>query len=391
MKQTLLLLLCFFLAISAKTQEKQKVYVWDFTSENIPNTALAKQITDEFEEQLIASKTYTVLDRRNYANFIKHNQNEKDIQDANDIPAGAKQQLLTNKADLVIFGNLIASTSGKYKLSIKLQNLTTSEIVQKPADYYPPSDFNDDYKRKALIEFFVCRLTTNGGCGENNTGNTNQLSEIIEKHVEAVGGREKIKGIKTEYMEGYMDFGGSLNPMSSYVLNGRALKNEVVFMGQKFINCLTNSEGWQILGNTPLQKFPDEFVRGAQYSLKVEGPLVDFVTNGSRCTLSGIEDLDGKNVYKLEMITKENSQVTIFIDTKTYYIVKEVFRIIVNGLVAQGSQEFSNFKKTDYGFVAPLTIKVVDNLKGTTTMITYNKVDINKEIDPVIFKMPGSP
>lgn len=157
MKQILLSVFVFF-AITLSAQEKQKIYVWDFASENIPDSDFVILITDDFETILQNVKKYNVLERREFAKVLAQNQNEKSVQSLNDLPSGTKVQLASMKAELVVFGKLSKTSSGKFKLSVKFQNISTTEIENAGADYFIISDFEDDSKRLELFRSFVSRL-----------------------------------------------------------------------------------------------------------------------------------------------------------------------------------------------------------------------------------------
>jgi hypothetical protein len=59
----------------------------------------------------------------------------------------------------------------------------------------------------------------------------------------------------------------------------------------------------------------------------------------------------------------------------------------VSGQDVETTTTYSNFQKTDYGYVVPFTQELVLPL-GVSTTISDKKVEINKTIDPAIFEMP---
>ena len=58
----------------------------------------------------------------------------------------------------------------------------------------------------------------------------------------------------------------------------------------------------------------------------------------------------------------------------------------MNGQSAEVAVNFSNYKKTDYGYVVPYSIATT--FPGMTMTSTINKVEVNKAVDPQIFSMP---
>ena len=82
---------------------------------------------------------------------------------------------------------------------------------------------------------------------------------------------------------------------------------------------------------------------------------------------------------------KNKKESWYYIDPATYYIVKKESINNVNGEEMKSSSVYSNYKKTDFGYVIPYT--TVSN-QGFELTITVNKVEFNTEIDPKIFEMP---
>jgi hypothetical protein len=215
------------------------------------------------------------------------------------------------------------------------------------------------------------------------------VDEIIEKNVTALGGKEKIMGVKTIYKESDIDMMGNQASMTTYILNGKGYKTETNFGGSKIIQCITDTSGWGInpfMGQTSAQAMPEDQVKASQMQLHIEGPLVDYAAKGYKVELMGTEDVNGSSAYKLKVTTEDSVEISVFIDTATYYAVKAVSKASINGQDLETAAVFSNFQKTDYGLVVSFARQIT--LPQGTITITDKKVEINKPIDPAIFEMP---
>ena len=214
--------------------------------------------------------------------------------------------------------------------------------------------------------------------------------EIISKYINALGGINKIKGITSIYKESDIELNGNTATAVTYILNNKAYKMEMNFNGAQIIQCVTKNGGWQInpmMGKTSPEPFPEDQVRAAQEQLAVEGPLVDYAKKGSTVQLLGKENVNGSNTYKLKVTTKEKVELTLYIDAVNYHITKVESKALVSGQVMQTSTTFSNYIKTDYGYVVPFTEELVLP-QGTIMLMNDKKVEINKHVDPAIFEMP---
>ncbi|MES1221748.1 MAG: hypothetical protein ABUT20_39990 [Bacteroidota bacterium] len=210
--------------------------------------------------------------------------------------------------------------------------------------------------------------------------------EIISKSIDAVGGKEKISKIKSIYTESTAQIMGNDAPVTTTILNGKGFKSETEFNGSKIIQALNDKGGWMInpmAGSSSATALPDEQYKAAKDQIYVGGEFVNYSANGGKAELLG---KDG-DLYKIKITAKDNSSTTYYVDPKTYYIAKAVKEGDMMGQKVEITISFSDYQKTDYGYV--LAHKIDTDMGGNFSFsATVNKVEINKDIDPKIFEMP---
>jgi outer membrane lipoprotein-sorting protein len=214
--------------------------------------------------------------------------------------------------------------------------------------------------------------------------------EIVNKHIEALGGKDKLASIKTVYTEYDMEVMGQSVSGVTWLVNGKAYKNEVDFGGQKIVQCFTDKGGWGInpmMGQTSAEAMPADQAKIGQGQLDVGGPLFNYAAKGNSIELVGKDTLNGKSAFKLKLKSKEAVETFFWIDPATYYILKSTVKANAGGMDVETSLAFSNYKKTDYGFVMPSNTEI-SMAQGLTLNVTNKKTEINKEIDMKVFEMP---
>lgn len=214
--------------------------------------------------------------------------------------------------------------------------------------------------------------------------------EIINKHIEALGGKDKLSTIKTIYTEYDMEVMGQQASGITWLVNGKAYKNEVDFGGQKIVQCFTDKGGWAVnpmTGQTAPEAMPEDQVKISQGQLDAGGPLFNYAAKGNTVELVGKDTLNGKSAFKLKLKGKEGPESIYWIDPATYYVLKSSVKATMNGTEMETSLAFSNYKKTEYGFVVPSNTEI-SMPQGLTLNVTSKKVEINKEIDMKLFDMP---
>lgn len=227
------------------------------------------------------------------------------------------------------------------------------------------------------------------------------VDEIVNNHINAIGGMEKLRSIKDIYMEGDIEFVGlpvgNKGPVKICLINGKGVLNDIGNRAPKIAECFTPKSGWfsnTLLNDFEVRSIPEAQLMATEDQLIVGGPLFNYADRGSKIELLGREEVDGINTYKIKLINKEGAEYVYLIDPSTYYILKVTSRlkIKVSGYPIETITTFNDYdyQKTENGYVAPLawsTDYIYTEGKQTITFM-IKKIEIDKEIDESIFEMP---
>ena len=124
------------------------------------------------------------------------------------------------------------------------------------------------------------------------------LDDIVNKHIAAVGGAEKIRSIKTSKTTGKMMLGGGQMEATMTVWSHRPGKQraEISFQGQKIVRAFDGTTGWMInpmAGSMDPQRMPDDESKLAASNVDPDGsPLLDYKAKGNTVVLAGREDVE---------------------------------------------------------------------------------------------------
>lgn len=212
--------------------------------------------------------------------------------------------------------------------------------------------------------------------------------EIINHHIDAIGGKDVLMKIKSIYLEGNANVMGNDYPTKTTIVVGKAFKNVTTANGTDIVQCITDSSGWMInpmSGASDPTPLPPDAVKKGQSSLDIGGELFNFKDKGFADSLLGRETYNNVSTYKIKL-SKPDEEYVYYIDPTTYYILKSETKITYAGNDATSTKSYFDYKKTDIGYVVPYAVAV--NNMGYDVTLSYNKVDINPEVDPKIFDMP---
>jgi hypothetical protein len=213
--------------------------------------------------------------------------------------------------------------------------------------------------------------------------------EIINKHIEAIGGKDVLTKTTSLYVEGAMSIMGNEAPTRTYVLNGKGFKSEVDMMGSTIINCMTEKGGWMInpmAGSTTPEDMPEKNVKDGVSSFTIGGIFFNYAEKGIAVELLGKKKVGDVEAFQLKVTTKGGVASTYYIDPKTYYILKMEAKAEMMGQEMEVTTTFSDYKKEENGYVMAHTTDIDMGQFAMTNKVS--KVEINKAMDEATFSKP---
>lgn len=211
------------------------------------------------------------------------------------------------------------------------------------------------------------------------------VDDIVDKHVAALGGMDKLKGVTTLVTERSLSVQGMEIPSKTTIVVGKSMRTESSVMGNSMVQVVDGSTGWMIrpamMGGTgDPEDMPADQLKQQVGQLDPFGPLVGYKEKGNKVELVGTEKVDGKDNYHLKITTKDGQVVDEYLDVATYMVSK--VKMDMNGQA--GEIGFSDYKDTD-GIKFANTMEIANAQMGTLNMLT-TKIMVNPKVDDAIFK-----
>jgi hypothetical protein len=221
--------------------------------------------------------------------------------------------------------------------------------------------------------------------------------DIINKHFDAVGGKEKWARVSSIRYSGNMVLGpGMLAPVieTQVAKPFKGALTEFSWQGMTSKRCMRADSGWTynpFSGKRDADPMSPNDIRSEKLSADPQTMLLNYKEKGYAVEYLGTDDMDGTDVFKIRLTTPEGDMVYYYIDAETYYILKEIHRVKLKDKEEKGYLTFSDFKKTDFGITVPYSIQNVDeNGNEQGGPVNFSKVEVNGNVEPSAFDKPKS-
>jgi outer membrane lipoprotein-sorting protein len=214
---------------------------------------------------------------------------------------------------------------------------------------------------------------------------TPTVDQIVSKHLDALGGLERLKDIQTMKKVAKMTTQGREATTTMYFKRPNLSRQEVVVDGKTVINAFDGTTPWII---NPLTGFNRPVtVSGAQAAMiredsSFDGPLVDYKSRGTLIDYVGLEPLGEGQAHHLRVTSASRQVRHLYLDATTYLEVKLAADVDKNKL----EQLSSDYRDVD-------GVKVAHHLKTIVNgsvqgEMRLESVEFNLPIETALFRMP---
>jgi hypothetical protein len=217
--------------------------------------------------------------------------------------------------------------------------------------------------------------------------------ELIAKNIQARGGMEKIKGIKTLRMRGKFEGGGGFTAAVTQENQRPDLIRETFMLqGMTAVQAYDGSTGWQIQpfgGKKDPQLMGEDDLRDLLLDADFDGPLVDYKEKGSTVEFLGHDVVDGDDALRLKVTLKNGDIIYDYLDPDTFIEIRKEIQQFIRGSVRDRVVGYGSYKPVD-GVMYPFSISQGPKNHPDAQTTTVRKMEANVTIDPADFALPAS-
>jgi hypothetical protein len=231
---------------------------------------------------------------------------------------------------------------------------------------------------KKLHFYFITMLLV-----ASQVGSAQTADEIIESHLKAMGGKEKLQSIQTLIMEGKVTGQGAEFPITTKIQNKKGMRVQFNIMGIDAFIIMRPDSGWTFMpfqGQTKPEAMPEDQIKAGSENLDISGSLCDYINKGHTVEYLGLDDVEGTECHKLKLINKDGKISYYLIDPVSHYMVRNIVKRNFGGKEMEVETDFSNYKEIEGGYI------FAHSIKSQNGPMEITKITINAPIDPSTFE-----
>jgi len=236
----------------------------------------------------------------------------------------------------------------------------------------------------------IFRIVVWTACPLLLTGQT--AEELVARNLEARGGIEKIRAIKTLRMTGRMQQGGLVARIARTSMAPHLLRQTFTVQGMTQIQAYDGTLGWQISpfeGRKDAELLGEDDLRGIVEDADFYGPLVDYHSKDNRIEYLGHGIVDGDDAYRLKVTLANGDILNYYLDPDSCLEIRIEKAEFVRGAVIETVTNMGSYKKVA-GVYFPFSVEFGGARQDSDTFskVTLDQVEANVEVDAAQFRMP---
>jgi outer membrane lipoprotein-sorting protein len=242
-------------------------------------------------------------------------------------------------------------------------------------------------KRKTFACLFLAGLIGSAAWAQT-------ADEIIQKNIDAKGGRDKMKAVQSIRMSGKMTMGGGMEaPVVREMARPNKLRMEFTFQGMTGVQAYDGKIGWIVMpfmGKKDPEPMSSDDLKQVEDEADIDGMLVDYKEKGHQVEYLGKDEVEGTPVHKLKVTKKSGDTVTLFLDADSFLEIKAEGKTKVRGQEMEVVTTLGDYKEVGgMVFAHSIQSKPKGAPEGAGMTISIDKIEINPDLPAARFEMPA--
>ena len=218
------------------------------------------------------------------------------------------------------------------------------------------------------------------------------VDEVIAKNVQARGGLEKLKAVKSIRTSAKLTQGSFRANFLQEEKRGEKVREEFIIQGMAQIQAYDGKTGWQISpfgGRKDAELLSADDLKSLVVDADIDGPLVEYKEKGHKAELVGHDSMEGTDCFKIKLNMKNGDVRYYYLDADSYLDLKVEIQTTIRGALQESELYYGDYEEVN-GIFYPFTVEQAQKGSASRTQISVVKIEQNVSLDDSLFSMPAS-
>jgi hypothetical protein len=267
-----------------------------------------------------------------------------------------------------------------------LSNLPTLMGERMKVDIRPALAAKSIKVCKFLLPLILVFAMTGGVAGAQT------VDEVIAKNVQARGGLEKLKAVKSLRTTVKFSDGSFRAEFRQENKRPGKVREELIVQGMAQIQAYDGKTGWQI---SPFsgRRDPDLLSQDDMKSLivdgDIDGPLVDYKEKGHKAELVGHDSMEGTDCFKIKLSMKNGDVRYYYLDADSYLELKVEVQTTIRGALQESELYYGDYEQVN-GIYYSFAVEQAQKGSSSRQQFSVEKIEQNVDLDDALFAMPAA-
>jgi hypothetical protein len=218
------------------------------------------------------------------------------------------------------------------------------------------------------------------------------VDEIIAKNIQAHGGAEKLKSVRSLRTTAKFSQGSFRADIRQENKRADKVREEFIIQGLAQVQAYDGKTGWQISpfgGRKDPELLSQDDLKSLVVDADIDGPLVDYKEKGHKAELVGHDSMEGTDCFKIKLSMKNGDVRYYYLVADSYLELKLEIQTTIRGALQESEMYYGDYEQVN-GIYYPFAVEQAQKGSASRAQISVEKIEQNIVLEDAHFTMPVS-
>jgi outer membrane lipoprotein-sorting protein len=216
------------------------------------------------------------------------------------------------------------------------------------------------------------------------------VDEVIAKNIEAHGGLNKVKSVRSIRTSAKFSQGSFRAEFRQENKRPDKVREEFIIQGLAQVQAYDGKTGWQISpfgGRKDPELLSQDDLKSLVVDADVDGPLVEYKEKGHKAELVGHDSVEGTDCFKIKLNMKNGDVRYYYLDADSFLELKVEIQTTIRGALQESELYYGDYEQVN-GIFYPFAVEQAQKGSASRAQISVQKIEQNVLLEDAHFSMP---